>query len=114
MANVKIPWGKLALQALYLASAAFYVILAGPVRKVFESMEVGLPVWIDFLSSPPGLYLYPALVAGLFVLFLWSWKRDRLENKFILVLCNLPALAILLMIFGLVRPIRYDAPGTWG
>ncbi|MDR1875559.1 MAG: VWA domain-containing protein, partial [Synergistaceae bacterium] len=93
MTNVKTPWGKLILQALYLASAVFYVFAAGRFRAVFDGMDIELPVLTDFIMSPPGLYLYPALVVGLFVLFLWSWKRGRLENKFILTLCNLPVLA---------------------
>jgi type II secretory pathway component PulF len=99
----KVPWVRLAVQVIALASIVPYMSI-GKFKQVFDSLNIELPAFSAFILYPPGLYLHPAVVICAFALFLWSWKTDRLENKLLAVLCNLPILTILAVISALLGP----------
>jgi hypothetical protein len=106
----KVLWIRLAVQVIYLASIVPYMGIIGPLRKVFDSMNIKLSAFSAFIVDPPGLYLHPAVVTCAFALFLWSWRTGRLENQLLAALCNLPVLTILAAISVICAPVTSD----WG
>jgi hypothetical protein len=99
----KVPWVRLAVQVIALASIVPYMIVIEKFRQVIEGMKnIELPALAAFIFYSPGLYLYPAAVICAFALFLWSWKTDRLKNKFMALLYNWPLLPVLGFVWYLI------------
>jgi hypothetical protein len=99
----KVLWGRLVLQVLYLVSIPVYMYATEAFGQILNGMNIELPALAAFMFYPPGLYLYSTVTICAFVLFLWSWKIGRLENKIIRVMYNLPFLLHLVFIFSLLQ-----------
>ena len=102
----KIPWFTLILQTIYLLIGVYFHVSMRPAfAHVFREMD------IEHLLSASGRLmlntpLVIAVLGGMFLFFLWAWKYDRLENKFIVAFINLfPIIFMALMLFTSSDPI---------
>ena len=107
----KIPWGKLTMQIFYLAAGLFFHVFAVPkFKQVFDGMGVKMPIDYRLIFETP---LVIVVVGLAFLLFLWAWKYDRLENKTIVALINLPlVLPLYLFIVGELRYVSINQMGA--
>ena len=105
MKNVrKIPWGKLALQALYLNVSIYWHIFIGPAfKQAYEQMRGNATTAFSIIIETPLV-----IIGGccMFALFLWAWEYNRLDNQLIHVLTNLlPLIWFCIYLYEIFTPI---------
>ena len=104
----KVPWVTLALQIVYLLiGVSFHVFIRPMCAQVFLDIEF---YYIPYLVLKTPLVI--AVLGGVFLFFLWAWKYDRLENKFIVAFINL--FPIIFMALALFAPKNLPTVASLG
>ena len=107
----KIPWFTLILQTIYLSIGVFFHMVELPqFRQMIEKMDIELPLLSALTLDMP---IIIAAFGGVFLIFLWAWKFNWLENKFILLLINVLPIVFIFLAFVAMSP-PMPPPGNWG
>jgi len=100
----KIPWATLALQTIYLSiGLVFHMFIRHEFRHIYEEMLIGY-AWV---TGTRLVLDTPLVIAGLvcmFFFFLWAWKYNRLENKFIVTCVNVLPIVFIYIAFMFSYP----------